>query len=106
MSKELTPEVIVVGNGVPKELTPIYELLTWLGENRIKIQKDGFWYVDISCKMASMLSKEESFIRKKEREAASKTWDAAYDRWNWIEEENPTDEVPNKQEFIDKNYPL
>ena len=62
-----------------KELTPIYELLTWLGENRTKIENDGFWYVDVSCKMASMLSKESTFIRKKEREAASKAWDEGKD---------------------------
>lgn len=46
------------------DTTAMQELLTWLGENRTKIENEGFWYVDVGCKIASMLSQEKKQIEK------------------------------------------
>jgi hypothetical protein len=97
-----------------KELTPIYDLLTWLGENRTKIENDGFWYVDVSCKMASMLSKESTFIRKKEREAAENSWNESASTMSIESYVNEDDCVgfydiqieQSKQKFLNEKYPL
>jgi hypothetical protein len=76
----------------PKELTPTEKILQgWI---ITKQEEEEF------------LKYEADYIRKKEREAARKAWDAALFRDYWENEENPNNEVPNREQFINENYPL
>jgi hypothetical protein len=93
--EELEAEVIVVGNGVPKELTPIDRLIIAEMYDLDKQVTKG--QISFSRMVEIINEKFEKIIRKKEREAARKAIESCCDVINTLED---------IETYLNENYPL